>query len=56
MEKIARYLFITSVIEDEAGVTIIAHDLAVRNFGGKFGRTVLRFDNGDKLRREHVNL
>lgn len=44
MQHIARALRITEVHSDDRGTTIVARDLAVRNFGGRFARTELRFD------------
>lgn len=48
-------LRITEVIEDGTGTTIRADDVAVRNFGGRFGRTELQFDRDGKLIREMAN-
>lgn len=49
MQTILRGLEITRIETTPDGTTIIAQDLAIRNFGGKFGRTELRFDNDGKL-------
>jgi len=49
MLHIARALRITEVRADQDGTTILARDLAVRNFGGYFARTELRFDAGGNL-------
>jgi len=49
MRQITRHLFITNVNVDKDGSTIIAHDIGVRNFGGRFGKTVLKFDNNGEL-------
>jgi membrane-bound metal-dependent hydrolase YbcI (DUF457 family) len=56
MKRITKALHITNVSEDDDGTTIIAQDLAVRNFGGKFGRTTLRFDREEKLVHEMANI
>ncbi len=56
MQKITRALHITDVIEESNYITITASDLAVRNFGGKFGRTLLKFDNKGGLIHESANV
>lgn len=56
MESILRGLNVTRVEKSKDGTTVIAQDLAVRNFGGKFGRTELRFDLGGRLCREMANI
>jgi membrane-bound metal-dependent hydrolase YbcI (DUF457 family) len=52
MQHIARALRLTEVHSDESGTTIVARDLAVRNFGGRFARTELRFDSEGNLVHE----
>jgi membrane-bound metal-dependent hydrolase YbcI (DUF457 family) len=48
MRRITKHFFITDVSESNNEITIIAHDIGVRNFGGRFGKTVLKFNiNGD---------
>ena len=49
MALVTRAFHITEVQEDAAGTTIHAADIAVRNFGGKFGKTELRFNPQGKL-------
>lgn len=49
LQGIARALHITEVQEDGNGITIHARDAAVRNFGGKFGETILKFDRSGRL-------
>ena len=44
MQSILRALHVTCVDKDPTGTTVVAQDLAVRNFGGRFGRTELHFD------------
>lgn len=57
MRRITRYLYITEVEERNDGeIAIVAHDLGVRNFGGKFGRTTLRFDKPGNLTHEMANV
>ncbi len=56
MEQVAKYLHITSVEETPEGTSIVAHDLVVRNFGGRFARTVLEFDKEGRLACEHANI
>jgi len=56
MKHITRAFHITEVREDEHGTTIIAADLAVRNFGGHFARTELRFDPQGQLIHELANI
>lgn len=56
MQTILRGLRITGAERDLGGITITAQDLAVRNFGGKFGRTELRFDTDGKLVNEMAHI
>jgi membrane-bound metal-dependent hydrolase YbcI (DUF457 family) len=56
MRHILRALHITDVAVDDNGTTITAEDIAVRNFGGRFGRTVVRFDKEDRLVDESANI
>ncbi len=56
MQKICRSLQIVEVERDDAGVTLHAADIAVRNFGGRFGRTVLKFDHNGELVSEVANI
>lgn len=56
MAGILRALHVTDVVRDPEGTTLVAHDLAIRNFGGRFGRTELRFDHGGRIVREVANI
>jgi membrane-bound metal-dependent hydrolase YbcI (DUF457 family) len=56
MQRIFRHYHITSVSEDAEGTTIEARDLGVRNFGGRFGRAVLRFDPEGRLINEAADI
>ncbi len=56
MKRITRAFHITDVDKTENGVCIQVNDIAVRNFGGKFARTTLEFDNNGKLIREVANI
>ena len=56
MKHITRAFHIIDVNEDEHGTTIIAADLAVRNYGGHFARTELRFDPHGKVIHEVANI
>lgn len=56
MQAILRGLRITSAEVNPAGITIVAEDLVVRNFGGRFGRTELRFDTQGKLIDEMAHI
>ncbi len=56
MESIAKSLHITSVEETPEGTLIVAHDLGVRNFGGRFARTELKFDKEGRLVHERANI
>ncbi len=56
MQQITRAFRIIETKEDGEGTTIIAADLAVRNFGGRFARTELRFDKQGQLVREMANI
>ncbi len=49
MRGITRALRIVEVAASGDGTTLVAEDTAVRNFGGRFGRTRLRFDNNGRL-------
>lgn len=56
MKSILRGLSITRMDRGDDGITVIAQDLAVRNFGGRFGRTELRFDANGRLRHEMAHI
>ncbi len=56
MQRVCRSLQIVEVERDEAGITLHAADIAVRNFGGRFGRTVLKFDQHGELLSEVANI
>lgn len=56
MQTISRAFRITEVLEDDSGVTIRASDVAIRNFGGRFGATELRFDQKGALVHEVANV
>jgi membrane-bound metal-dependent hydrolase YbcI (DUF457 family) len=56
MKSILRGLQITRAERDREGTTVIAQDLAIRNFGGKFGRTELRFDAEGTLVHEMAHI
>lgn len=56
MKAITRVFRVTDYFEDATGTTIHAADLGIRNYGGKFGRTVLRFDRDGMLLDEVANI
>jgi membrane-bound metal-dependent hydrolase YbcI (DUF457 family) len=56
MESILRGLHITRVEQEGGATVVVAEDLAIRNFGGKFGRTRLRFDPQGKLLDEMAHI
>jgi len=56
MKHITRAFHIIDVNEDNEGTTIIAADLAIRNFGGHFARTELHFDKQGQLVHEMANI
>lgn len=56
MQHILRAFHITDVSSSEEGTIIHAEDIAVRNFGGRFGRTVLKFDQNNRLVHEVANI
>lgn len=56
LKSILRGLEVIGVERDVAGITVIAQDLAIRNFGGKFGRTELRFDLEGRLVSEVAHI
>lgn len=56
MQRICRALHIVEVERSDAGITLHAADIAVRNYGGRFGRTVMKFDNNGELVSEVANI
>ena len=56
IKLITRALTITSVSKTNKGLTITASDIAVRNFGGKFAKTILNFDLNGNLINEMANI
>ncbi len=57
MARITRALTVVSADESpDGGVTLTARDLAVRNFGGRFGRTVVTFDKEGRLLSEVADI
>lgn len=56
MRSILRGLHVTRVERDASGTTVVAEDLAVRNFGGRFGKTELRFDGDGRLTHEMAHI
>ncbi len=56
MQGICRALTVVEVERENGGITLHAADIAVRNFGGRFGRTVMRFDNNGELLSEVANI
>ena len=53
---ITKFLRITDISDNEEGTTIIARDLGIRNFGGKFGITTLRFNREGDLISEVADI
>jgi len=56
MQFILRGLQVTRTDAGPSGTTVVAEDLVVRNFGGRFGRTELRFDSQGRLIHEIANI
>jgi inner membrane protein len=56
VSAITKLLHITDVIKTKDATTIIANDLGVRNFGGRFGRTILKYDGEGNLINEVANI
>lgn len=56
MRAVLRALNITEVERTPEGTRLVARDLAVRNFGGRFGRTELRFDAQGRLSHEVADI
>jgi membrane-bound metal-dependent hydrolase YbcI (DUF457 family) len=56
MESILRGLSVIGVEENDNGTTVVAQDLAIRNFGGTFGRTEMRFDPDGRVYYEMANI
>ncbi|MCU7837451.1 MAG: metal-dependent hydrolase [gamma proteobacterium symbiont of Taylorina sp.] len=56
MRDITRALQITEIKQVDNGIIITANDLAIRNFGGKFAKTTLKFDHQGKLTDEMANI
>lgn len=56
IKLITRALNINHIEKTNDGLIIIASDLAIRNFGGKFARTTLEFNNEGNLINEIANI
>ncbi len=56
LQAILRGLHVTRTEVSRTGTTVVAEDLVVRNFGGRFGRTVLRFDPQGRLIDEMAHI
>ncbi len=56
MRLITRAFNITKALDTNEGTVIYAGDLSVKNFGGRFAGTVLKFDKQDKLVHEEANI
>jgi membrane-bound metal-dependent hydrolase YbcI (DUF457 family) len=56
LEAVTRRLFITEVNKENGLLTIVAKDLGVRNFRGKFGKTTLTFDEKGTLISEMADI
>jgi membrane-bound metal-dependent hydrolase YbcI (DUF457 family) len=56
MQSILRSLHVIRTDVCPSGTTVVAEDLVVRNFGGRFGRTELRFDAQGRLIHEMANI
>jgi len=56
MRHITKHFFIVDISEDESSIMITAQDLAVRNFGGRFGKTILKFDRTGRLIDEMAHI
>lgn len=56
MQSILRGLHVIRTDACPTGTIVVAEDLAVRNFGGRFGRTELRFDAQGRLIHEMANI
>jgi hypothetical protein len=56
MQSILRGLHVTRTDVCSSGTTMVAEDLVVRNFGGRFGRTELRFDAQGRLIHEMAHI
>lgn len=56
MQSILRGLHVTHADLSPSGTILVAEDLVVRNFGGRFGRTELRFDQQGRLLHEMAHI
>ncbi len=56
MKGITRAFHITKALVTDRDTVIHAGDLAVRNFGGRFAQTVLKFDKQNRLVHEVANI
>lgn len=56
MKRVTRFLKITEVVRSDGDVRIVARDLGIRNFGGKFGQTSMCFDEAGNLKHEMANI
>jgi len=56
MLGLTKYFHITDVQEQEDKTILTLHDLGIRNFGGKFGKTILTFDRTGNLIDEMAHI
>lgn len=56
LQSSLRGLYVTRIDGGTSGTTLVAEDLVVRNFGGRFGRTELRFDPQGRLIHEMAHI
>ncbi len=53
---ISRAFYITEVNQSEDSIELVAQDLAVRNFAGRFGKTKITFDKQGSILHEEANI
>ncbi len=56
MAAISRAFYITEINRSEDSLELVAQDLAVRNFGGRFAKTKITFDKQGKILHEEANI
>ena len=56
MLLLTKYFYVTGIEEGGDRLVLTLHDLGIRNFGGKFGKTVLTFDGAGNLVDEMAHI
>ncbi len=56
MLLLTKYFYITDIDTGADSLVLTLHDLGIRNFGGKFGKTILTFDGAGNLVDEMAHI